>query len=366
MRIINHGRILTVFWIGVANYGLASELPPLARIGAAGLLQAELIYPLEGRQTPECHASTVAETPTGLVAAWFGGAHEKNPDVGIWISRHIEDRWMRPVLVADGSEGEDQDYACWNPVLFQPRAGPLMLFYKVGLEPRRWWGVVVTSNDGGESWSPPRKLGTNDLLPAQNRNLLGPVKNKPIALSDGTLLCPSSTENDGWRVHFEQTRDLGQTWEVTGPINDASKFNAIQPTILTHADGRLQALCRTQEDVIVESWSEDNGRNWSPLTATSLPNPNAGFDGVSLADGRLLLVYNHSVRRDGLSGRQNLNVALSDDGEHWEIVLTLENDGDRTGYSYPAAIQASDGKVHVTYTWRCLSIKHVVLDTDEL
>ena len=37
---------------------------------------------------PQCHASTIAQTADGLVAAWFGGTREKHPDVGIWISRH--------------------------------------------------------------------------------------------------------------------------------------------------------------------------------------------------------------------------------------------------------------------------------------
>src|SRR5438046_1115702 len=36
---------------------------------------------------PSCHASTIVETGDGLVAAWFGGQHEKHPSVGIWLSR---------------------------------------------------------------------------------------------------------------------------------------------------------------------------------------------------------------------------------------------------------------------------------------
>ena len=341
---------------------LADELPPVAGPGTPGYVSGELIYPLEGRQTPECHASTIAETPTGLVAAWFGGKHENNPDVGIWVARHDGSGWSKPVEVVDGSEGEDRDYACWNPVLFQPKDGPLMLFYKVGPSPRTWWGVLVTSDDGGLSWSQPRRLGTSDKLFKKNRNLLGPVKNKPLQLADGSILCPSSTENEGWRVHFELTRDRGKTWEVIGPINDASQFDAIQPSILTYADGRMQILCRTRQNVVAQSWSEDGGKTWAQMTATKLPNPNAGTDAVTLADGRQLLVFNHSTRSRGLNGRQLLNVALSEDGKSWKTRFTLENEGNRAGYSYPAVIQTKDGKVHITYTWRRQSVKHVVLD----
>jgi predicted neuraminidase len=341
------------------------QLPDVSKPGSGAVVSSELIYQLEGRQTPQCHASTIVETPTGLVSAWFGGTRESDPDVGIWVARHADGKWSKPVEVATGSEGEEKEYACWNPVLFQPENGPLMLFYKVGVNPRLWWGALVTSKDGGRTWSKSRRLGTNNSLPAANRNLLGPVKNKPLQLKDGTILCPSSTENEGWKVHFELTRDLGKTWEVIGPIHDASKFNAIQPSILTYANGHMQILCRSQESVVVQSWSKDGGKSWSAVTATELPNPNAGTDAVTLADGRQLIVYNHTVRRGPFpSGRAMLNVAISTDGKSWNPVVTLEKD--KSEFSYPAVIQASDGRIHITYTFKRQSVKHAVLDPSKL
>lgn len=338
------------------------DLPPIAKPGEQGYVSGELVYELEDRPTPQCHASTIVETPSGIVAAWFGGKHENNPDVGIWLSRYDGQKWSKPVEVVDGSEGEAREFACWNPVLFQPRKAPLMLFYKVGKSPSLWWGMMITSDDGGQTWSKPRRIGNSDSLPGANQNLLGPVKNKPIQLADGSILCPSSTENEGWRVHFERTRDLGKTWEVVGPIDDESSFNAIQPSILTYPDGRMQALCRSRENVIAQTWSSNGGKTWSELTAIELPNPNSGIDAVTLQDGRQLLVYNHALRKNGFNGRQVLNVAISDDGRKWNPVLTLENEGDKAGYSYPAVIQTADGNVHITYTWRRQSVKHVLID----
>jgi len=231
-----------------------------------------------------------------------------------------------------------------------------MLFYKVGPSPSKWWGMVMTSGDDGRTWSPPRRLGEGPIGP-----LCGPVKNKPIQLADGAILCPSSTESDGWRVHFEVTRDLGKTWEVIGPINDGKEFAAIQPALLVHPQGRLQALCRSQQDVITQAWSDDNGRTWGPMTATALPNPSSGIDAITLTDGRHLLVYNHTTRNQPFpAARQMLNVALSQDGKEWQPVLILECAEGQ--YSYPAVIQTSDGLVHITYTFNRETIKHVVLD----
>jgi len=333
------------------------KLPVVAKAGQGGYIEGELIYSLDDKLTPQCHASTIVETPAGLVAAWFGGKHEKNPDVGIWVSRRDGKSWSKPVEVANGVQSPEKRYPCWNPVLFQPKSGPLMLFYKVGPSPRQWWGMLTTSKDDGKTWSKPQKLGENEKI----GHLIGPVKNKPIQLKDGSILCGSSTEDDGWRVHFELTRDGGKTWQVVGPIHDGKEFGAIQPSILTYPDGKMQILCRTRQGVIGQSWSDNGGKAWRGVTATDLPNPNAGTDAVTLADGRQLLVYNHTTRSGGFpSGRNMLNVAISKNGRDWKPVLTLERE--KGEFSYPAVIQTSDGKVHVTYTYQRRTVKHVVLD----
>lgn len=314
-----------------------------------GIVRSEFIY--ETAPFPQCHASTIAEsTKGGLVAAWFGGTAEKNPDVGIWLSRHQDGKWTAPVEVANGVESPEKRYPCWNPVLFQPRSGPLMLFYKVGPDPKSWWGMLMTSEDGGKSWSKSRRLPDG---------FVGPIKNKPVQLADGEILCPTSTEDAGWRVHFERTSDAGKTWQKTGPLNDGKEFGAIQPSILFHKDGELQAIGRTRQKQVFQIWSEDGGQTWGKMTATTLPNPNAGTDAVTLKDGRHLLVYNHTP-----NGRSPLNVAVSRDGKEWQAALVLESEPGE--YSYPAVIQTSDGLVHTTYTWKRQRVKHVVIDPAKL
>ena len=342
------------------------RIPPRVEAGQGACVSAGLIYEVDDRPTPQCHASTIVETPVGLVAAWFAGTHERNPDVGIRVARHDGSKWGQSVEVANGAESADKRYPTWNPVLFQPKGGPLLLFYKKGPSPSQWWGMLTTSDDHGATWSESRKLGTDKALGKGNPNLIGPVKNKPIQLADGSILCASSTEHKGWRVHFERTRDFGKTWEVIGPIHDASEFDAIQPSILRYPDGRMQVLCRSRQNVVTQSWSEDGGVTWSGMAATDLPNPNAGTDAVTLKDGRQLLVYNHTVRKAALNGRQMLNVALSHDGKTWKPTLTLERETTQSEFSYPAVIQVADGKVHITYTWRRVSVKHVVLDPAKL
>ncbi len=313
-----------------------------------GFLRAEFIF--ETAPFKECHASTIVESKNGLVASWFGGTREKNPDVVIWLSHFQNGKWSAPMEVANGVQSPTNRFPCWNPVLFQPKTGPLLLFYKVGPSPSKWWGMLMRSEDGGKTWS------KGERLPDR---ILGPIKNKPVQLANGDLLCPSSSEHDGWRVHFERTTDLGKTWEFIGPVNDGKKIAAIQPSILFHKNNHLQAVGRTEQDKVFQIWSEDNGKTWGEMTLTTLPNPNAGTDAVTLRDGRQFLVYNHTPK-----GRSPLNVAVSKDGKSWHAALVLENE--KGEYSYPAIIQTGDGLVHITYTWKRKRIKHVVVDPAKL
>jgi predicted neuraminidase len=335
-----------------------SGSPPPAKVQSASLLQPGLMkseFIFQTAPFPECHASTIVETEIGLVAAWFGGTHERHPDVGIWLSRFADGKWTAPIEFANGVQSPTNRYPCWNPVLFQPKNGPLLLFYKVGPSPSKWWGMLMEL--------PELQSAFTGHIPKPRRlpeGILGPIKNKPVQLRNGDILCPSSTEENGWRVHFEWTSDLGKTWHKTEPVNDGKTIGAIQPTALFHPDDRLQALGRTKQDKIFEIWSSDGGKSWGEMKLTALPNPNSGIDAVTLRDGRQLLVYNHSTK-----GRSPLNVAISPDGKVWQSALTLEDEPGKQ-FSYPAVIQTKDGLVHITYTWKRERIKHAALDPSKL
>lgn len=338
------------FWLLALSLASAAGQAP-----SSALLKSEFIY--ETAPFPSCHASTIVETPAGLVAAWFGGTAERNPDVGIWVSRLVAGKWTTPVEVANGVRPASEAgpgpsrYPTWNPVLFRPRNGPLQLYYKVGPSPSQWWGMLMTSTDNGQTWSAPKRLPDG---------ILGPIKNKPVQLENGDIVSGSSTEHEGWQLHFERSADNGATWTATPPLNDGRAIPAIQPSILLHKDGRLQAVGRTQAKQIFETWSSDQGRTWSPVALLPLPNNNAGIDAVALRDGRFAMVFNNTT-----SGRSPLNVAISTDGKAWTPVLTLEDDPGRE-FSYPAVIQTGDGLLHVTYTWRRERIKHAVIDPSRL
>lgn len=244
--------------------------------------------------------------------------------------------------------------------------GELWLFFKIGLRVADWTGWVVKSADGGRTW------GRREPLP---KGFLGPVKNKPV-MAGGRLVCGSSTETGGWKLHFEIYDPATGEWTYVGPIaadeaprtedtSDVKPIDCIQPSILRLADGRLKVLCRTRNGRLATSESADGGFTWSRVRLTDLPNNQSGTDAVTLADGRHVLVYNDFATLPGTKKgpRTPLSVAISADGEHWRHLLTLE-DSPVGEYSYPAVIQGSDGMLHCVYTWRRRRVAYRRIDPD--
>jgi predicted neuraminidase len=333
---------------------------------------------------PSCHAATLAELPSGyLLAAWFAGTHEGHPDVAIWLARFDGADWSDPVKIAD-----EPAVPLWNPVLLRDKTNAVWLFYKAGPSVPAWTGLYIKSLDEGRTWSAPT------ALPA---GLLGPAKNKPIVLSNGDILCGTSSETwRSWACWVEISGDGGETWSKHGPIVapghpvgrstdvdepisatwDATSrklilpqqhYGIIQPTVWEYAPGRLKMLMRATQRVgtVCSACSDDYGRTWSAASSTDIPCPNSGLDAVRLVDGRIVLVCNPTHK-----GRTPLSLlASADNGDTWPWRLDLETEPGE--YSYPSIIQASDGQasdgqVHVVYTYRRERVQHLTLDPDEI
>jgi len=319
---------------------------------------------------PSCHAATIVETGSGdLLAAWFAGTREGHPDVAIWLARYDGAKWGQPLRVVD-----EPGVPLWNPVLFRDTNDVIWLFYKVAPTIPAWTGAYIKSTDEGSTWTAP------SILPA---GLLGPAKNKPVLLSNGDILCGTSAESwRSWACWVETTSDGGKTWSRHGPITapgdsfcpgdtngpisaswdeeghaivlPQAHRGVIQPAIWECEPGNVSLVMRSTASVgaVCMSHSEDCGRTWSAATTTDVPCPNSGLDAVRLDDGRVVLACNPTHE-----GRTPLSLLVSaDNGVSWPGRLDLETE--QGEYSYPSIIQATDGMVHVVYTYRRTHIVH--------
>ena len=295
-----------------------------------------------------CHASTLLAIDGGFLVCWFAGSEEGKSDVGIWMTKRLDNKWSSPWQL---SKVKPEPH--WNPVLFRSNE-TIYLFFKVGKEIETWSTWFIKSDDEGDIWSPPAELIPGD------KGGRGPVKNKPIIISDGSWLAPASSENEWWEAFVDISHDNGATWGKSfvpmdrkmfhgcdSPENMPQNHGVIQPTLWESAPGHVHMLLRSSCGYICRSDSDDYGATWCSAYKTELPSNNSGIDLAKASDGTLALIYNHNSENWGL--RSPLSLVFSrDNGKNWINRVDVEiADGE---FSYPAIISHSDEYV-LTYTW---------------
>ncbi len=299
----------------------------------------------KNKNAPSCHASTVLPLDDGTVlAAWFGGRKEGDNSVEIWVSKRGTDcNWSTPVSVSEGD-----NIAHWNPVLFQKLDGTIILYYKHGEKIPDWITRYIVSNDNGNTWSKPETL-----VPGDNCGGRGPVKNKCIRLTDGTVLGPASTEqNKKWIPFIDISDDDGLTWHYDSfmerPKYKGAYVGIIQPTLWESENGKVHCLLRSDKGAIYRSDSDDYGKTWCKPYRTRHPNNNSGIDCVKDNSGRLWLIYNPVDVNWGV--RHPLSLAYSkDNGKHFtEVFIPEPGNGE---FSYPAIIYKGN-TLYITYTYK--------------
>lgn len=336
------------------------------------IMQKEFI--INELPTDFCHASTVIATPDGLLSCWFGGTHEGNADVAIWSSHKVNGKWTAPVKLADDIE------ANWNPVLFYNSAGKLHLFYKEGEKISDWKTYLRISEDHGKTWSEPCEMVAGDVSGGR-----GPVRNKPIALTNGTVLAGGSIEKGEWTAFVDVSSDDCHTWEKTAPIKIAGLVyeagektaesniavseqsfygrGVIQPSLWEGEAGKVHMLLRSSEGYVYRADSSDYGKTWSDAYKTELPNNNSGLDLVKAPfDNNLYLVCNPVQTNWGMRSPLSL-LKSTDDGETWQKLCDLESEPGE--FSYPAIIANAEG-LTITYTWNRQNIACVQVAREEL
>ena len=304
---------------------------------------------------PSAHAAALAELADGrIAAAWFAGTREGAADVAVWFATRSTGVWSAPQAIAtrESTTAATRAYVrkVGNPVLYA-EGGRLHLWF-VSVAMGGWAGSSLNhavSNDGGATWSPPAKLQTSPFL---NISTLG--RAPPVALADGGLGLP--VYHEFVAKHGEWLR-LGADGRIVDKVRMAHEVRTLQPAVAAFDERHALAILRDAgpgPGRIRVATSVDGGQHWPAAAALPLPNPNSSVTLLRLQSGRLLIAGN------GAGNRNQLLLWVSDDtGKTWRLARTVESDADElVEFSYPALLQARDGRIHLAYTWRRQGIKH--------
>lgn len=391
--------MLSLTWFSrAAILGSFAFFASLSGLRAEPKSSSELIFPYHPKHN---HAPGIVECPNGdLIASWYRGSGErKADDVAIYGSRlrKGETKWSEPFLMIDTPGFPDG-----NTCMMIDKKNRLWLFWPIVLA--NTWESVIThylvaddyEGDGCPKWNKqgnillrPEKFEEQmkaaielekKNFPALERLLqTGEYKEaalkaseklyqrlgwqtrcKPTILSTGRILLPLYTDTFSCCL-MAISDDEGKSWYASGLIIG---FGNIQPIVLERKDGTLVAYMRENgpRGKIRVSESKDQGLTWSPVTNAPLANPGAGIDGVKLANGDWLLIYN-----DTRFGRHRLAVSISEDeGKTWKWTRHLENDA-KGSFHYPCIIQGKDGMLEAVYTYSMPdgeSMKHYAFNED--
>jgi len=311
---------------------------------------------------PMSHAANILELSNGdIVVVWYAGAYETSPDEAILMSRlrKNSENWEKPRVLVDTPGKADG-----NPVFFEDD-GKVYLFYVTieggGLpeEIGKSYPDAIKANltKGGWDTCPIKYKISTDFGETFGEERIfrkewgWMIRNKLLRLSNGEILFPIYDEVN-WKAIFGLSKDL-KAWTFTGWVTTPK--GCIQPTVVELEKGHLLCFLRTRDGFIYKTESYDYGMTWNESKPTTLKNPNSGIDLIRLKDGRLVVVFNDSFDR-----RTPLNIGLSEDnGENWKIWDLEREEGE---YSYPSIIQSGDNLIHLVYTYRRETIKHIVIE----
>jgi predicted neuraminidase len=360
--------------------------------------EAELVFPLHDKHN---HAPGIVECPNGdLLVSWYRGSGERrSDDVAVFGARRKKGAadWSEAFLMADRPgfpdcnttmmiDGRGRLWLFWPTILANTWESCLTNYRRssdfAGPGSPRWdrEGLILLKPDDFrdeavkllDEWL----AGLKQPLPDATRKEIDTARArlgdrlyqrlgwqprcKPTVLPSGRILLPLYTDTFSISI-MAISDDGGETWYASKPLIGLGN---IQPAVLRRDDGTLVAYMRENgpRDRVRVCESHDDGVTWGPVGVSELLNPGSGLDGVRLANGRWVLVYN-----DTTLGRNSLAVSLSDDeGRTWKWTRHLERH--LTGsYHYPAVIQARDGTIHAVYSYFVAggkSMKHAAFNEE--
>lgn len=172
------------------------------------------------------------------------------------------------------------------------------------------------------------------------RKFYGFLRCKPLVTESGKTFCFAYDQLDD-RYGFNVSTDGGMTWKrkkggrkLLSPFDEAMAYQL--------RDGSIRMLARSLGGYLAESWSYDDGENWTDGVYSDIVSPSSRFYVSRTPSGKMLLAVNDDKNEE----RCRMSIKLSDDdGKTWPWSVCID---EREDVSYPD-IDFYDGKIYMVY-----------------
>ncbi|PTY03370.1 hypothetical protein DB346_05675 [Verrucomicrobia bacterium LW23] len=312
----------------------------------------------------------VERAPGGrLWATWYSGGDTECAENYVLLVTSADggETWSPPAFIVDPVPPEIRAF---DPCLWLDPQGRLWLFWahSRGLRDGRFgvWAMHAADADSATpAWSTPRRLGDGIMM------------NKPTVAANGDWHLPVSIWPPRSAEHPPDefnpcartgawdvvSRDNGATFEYLGKADDAERRVFDEHMLVERRDGSWWMLSRVIRG-IWENVSLDGGRTWPRELGrfSPIPHINSRFYIRRLASGNLLLVRHH----------QPPSTEDWPPRSHLTAFLSTDDGAswqggllldERAGVSYPDGTQMPDGTLHVIYDYQRTRDKHILLAT---
>ncbi|MBR5689485.1 MAG: exo-alpha-sialidase, partial [Prevotella sp.] len=251
--------------------------------------------------------------------------------------------WTNPVTVAEGDGSTEAKYGYGDPALVRTLSGKIICLMAAG---SKGFGQgqnhvgMVTSTDGGQTWTPVVDITTRSGKWTNNSGMTDffVTSGKGLCTDDGVLMFLIDADRSSEKNYLLYSTDDGESWTIDGNLvyGAANGAASNEAKLEQMNDGSLLASVR-----------QDGNRGWNTATYTKNANGTVTFNwGKQYRTSDIwgnscnadILYYSRTTKgakRDILlhsyinsSGRQSLQLSMSiDGGKSWHDVYNIQPNG---------------------------------------
>ena len=295
-----------------------------------------------GKQTDTNYTCYVGDFVDGYAKVYNAEDHS---ETGYYVDDHYY------LYYGDGSEPDAQEIYCQR-IGSSEFIQQNVFFYNADLHVRcATYLWLVTSKDGGETWSAPTIL--NPQVRTGNDMFYGTGPGAGLCLEDGTILLPAYTFNNQI-ASFVYSTDGGVTWTRSDNATPSGHWSS--ESCLVQIDGTtVRHFYRDGYSTLYYTDHTWNGEKWvagAPVNTGVTNTHNNQLSAIKYSkqvDGKDAILVSTATGALGSRTNGKIYTFVVNEDKTMELVHTYEVTGFGVAYGYSSLSEMADGSIALLY-----------------